>query len=215
MKTVSLEAAHNVINSKSLSQVGSLLKLDPSTISNYRKGRSLENNLSLENLIKLTEHFKFNNSKELKDEIKYFKENYLKERPLLNKRSILFNIGNLTNNEVIKASKIVNKETYTLTDYQLILKINQFVKAVQSVNQDKLLENFEEIIHSTGKTMMKLSLDGGRPNNYISSIIHRHKIGKVFLSDLSENSYKQLSEIFYPKEDTTNKLKEELLKGLK
>ena len=51
MKTVSLEAAHNVINSKSLSQVGSLLKLDPSTISNYRKGRSLENNLSLENLI--------------------------------------------------------------------------------------------------------------------------------------------------------------------
>lgn len=222
MKTVSLEAAHNVINSKSLSQVGSLLKLDPSTISNYRKGRSLENNLSLENLIKLTEHFKFNNSKELKDEIeisedeiKYFKENYLKERTLLNKRSILFNIGNLTNNEVIKASKIVNKETYTLTDYQLILKINQFVKAIQSVNQDKLLENFEEIIHSTGKTMMKLSLDGGRPNNYISSIIHRHKIGKVFLSDLSENSYKQLSEIFYPKEDTTNKLKEELLKGLK
>lgn len=222
MKTVSLEASHAVINNKSLSQVGTLLKLDPSTISNYRKGRSLENNLSLENLIKLTEDFKFNHNKELKDEIevsedeiKYFKENYLKERPILNKRSILFNIGNLTNNEVIKASKIVNKETYTLTDYQLILKINKFVKAVQSVNQDKLLENFENIIHSTGKSMMKLSLDCGRPNNYISSIIHRHKIGKVFLSDLSENSYKQLSEIFYPKEDTTNKLKEELLKGLK
>lgn len=222
MKTVSIEAAHDVINNKSLSQVGFLLKLDPSTISNYRKGRPLENNLSLENLIKLTDNFKFNNNRKLKDEIeisedeiKYFKANYFKERSFLNKRSILFKIGHLTNNEVIKAAKIVNKETYTLTDYQLILKVNHFIRTIKSVDQDKLLENFEKLIHSTGKSMMKLSLDVGRPINYISSIIHRHKIGKVFLSDLSENSYKQLSEIFYPNETTTDKLKDELLNGLK
>ena len=33
----------------------------------------------------------------------------------------------------------------------MILKINKFVKAVKSVNQEKLLENFENIINSTGK----------------------------------------------------------------
>ena len=113
MKLVSEQAVNAVIEMKSLSQLEALTGLNYSTFSRYRNGRDATKNLSIENLILLTDEYvkltgqkKFSDARTIdENEIEFF-FNELPNIRLTNQYCELLNIEPLSLNEMTNARKL-------------------------------------------------------------------------------------------------------------
>lgn len=225
MKLVSERAVNAVIEMKSLSQLEALTGLNYSTFSRYRNGRNATRNLSIENLIRLTDEYikltgqtKFNDARMIdENEIEFFFEELPSTR-LTNQYCELLNIEPLSLTEMTNARKITRDSKLTLDSYDLIIKVNGRIRQMKTIYsdefQDAIENNFVRLLNQVGKPVMHISLGIGKPINYFSQMLSRHRRRTYLITNFDLVTYKHVAKAIYGDETLTNKVKEELLTGL-
>ena len=225
MKLVSEQAVNAVIEMKSLSQLEALTGLNYSTFSRYRNGRDATKNLSIENLILLTDEYvkltgqkKFSDARTIdENEIEFF-FNELTNIRLTNQYCELLSIEPLSLNEMTNARKITRDSKLTLDAYDLIIKVNGRIRQMKTIYsdefQDTIENNFVRLLNHVGKPVMHISLGIGKPLNYFSQMLSRHRRRTHLLTNFDEVTYQNIAKGIYGDEKFVNKVKEELLNGL-
>lgn len=225
MKLVSEQAVNAVIEMKSLYQLEALTGLNYSTFSRYRNGRNATRNLSVDNLILLTDEYikltgqtKFSDARMIdKNEIEFLLTELPKTR-LTNQYCELLNIEPLSLNEMTNVRKITRDSKITLNDYDLIIKVNGRIRQMKTIYsdefQDAIENNFVCLLNQVGKPVMHISLGIGKPINYFSQMLSRHRRRTYLITNFDLVIYKNIAKGIYGDETLTNKVKEELLKGL-
>ena len=225
MKLVSEQAVNAVIEMKSLSQLEALTGLNYSTFSRYRNGRDATKNLSIENLILLTDEYvkltgqkKFSDARTIdENEIEFF-FNELPNVRLTNQYCELLNIEPLSLSEMMNARKIKRDSKITLDAYDLMIKINGRVRQMKTIYsdefQDVIENNFVRLLSQVGKPVMHISLGIGKPINYFSQTLSRHRRRTYLITNFDLVTYKNIAKGIYGDEKFVNKVKEELLNGL-
>ena len=225
MKLVSEQAVNAVIEMKSLSQLEALTGLNYSTFSRYRNGRDATKNLSIENLILLTdEYVKLTSQKKFSDartidenEIEFF-FNELQNIRLTNQYCELLNIEPLSLNEMTSVRKITRDSKITLDTYDLIIKVNGRIRQMTTIYSDEFLDtvenNFVRLLKQTGKPVMHVSLSVGKPLNYFSQMLSRHRRRTFLITNFDLVSYENIAKAIYGDVKFVDKVKEELLAGL-
>lgn len=225
MKLVSEQAVNAVIEMKSLSQLEALTGLNYSTFSRYRNGRNATRNLSIDNLILLTDEYikltgqtKFSDARTIdENEIEFFFSELPNVR-LTNQYCELLNIEPLSLNEMTNARKIKRDSKITLDAYDLMIKINGRIRQMKTIYSDEFLDavenNFVRLLKQTGKLVMHVSLSIGKPINYFSQMLSRHRRRTFLITNFDLVSYENIAKAIYGDEKFVNKVKEELLKGL-
>ena len=225
MKLVSEQAVNAVIEMKSLSQLEALTGLNYSTFSRYRNGRDATKNLSIENLILLTDEYvkltgqkKFSDARTIdENEIEFF-FNELPNIRLTNQYCELLNIEPLSLNEMTNARKIKRDSKITLDSYDLMIKINGRIRQMKTIYsdefQDVIENNFVRLLSQAGKPAMHISFGIGKPINYFSQMLSRHRRRTFLITNFDLVTYKNIAKGIYGDEKFVNKVKEELLNGL-
>ena len=225
MKLVSEQAVNAVIEMKSLSQLEALTGLNYSTFSRYRNGRDATKNLSIENLILLTDEYvkltgqkKFSDARTIdENEIEFF-FNELPNVRLTNQYCELLNIEPLSLNEMTNARKIKRDSKITLDSYDLMIKINGRIRQMKTIYsdefQDVIENNFVRLLNQVGKPVMHISLGIGKPLNYFSQMLSRHRRRTYLITNFDLVTYENIAKGIYGDEKFVNKVKEELLNGL-
>lgn len=225
MKLVSEQAVNAVIEMKSLSQLEALTGLNYSTFSRYRNGRDATKNLSIENLILLTDEYvkltgqkKFSDARTIdENEIEFF-FNELPNIRLTNQYCELLTIEPLSLNEMTNARKIKRDSKITLDAYDLMIKINGRIRQMKTIYsdefQDAIENNFVRLLNQVGKPVMHISLGIGKPINYFSQMLSRHRRRTYLITNFDLVTYKNIAKGIYGDEKFVNKVKEELLNGL-
>ena len=225
MKLVSEQAVNAVIEMKSLSQLEALTGLNYSTFSRYRNGRDATKNLSIENLILLTDEYvkltgqkKFSDARTIdENEIEFF-FNELPNIRLTNQYCELLNIEPLSLNEMTNARKIKRDSKITLDAYDLMIKINGRIRQMKTIYsdefQDTIENNFVRLLNQVGKPVMHISLGIGKPINYFSQMLSRHRRRTFLITNFDLVSYENIAKAIYDDAKFVDKVKEELLKGL-
>lgn len=225
MKLVSEQAVNAVIEMKSLSQLEALTGLNYSTFSRYRNGRDATKNLSIENLILLTDEYvkltgqkKFSDARTIdENEIEFF-FNELPNIRLTNQYCELLNIEPLSLNEMTNARKIKRDSKITLDAYDLMIKINGRIRQMKTIYSDEFLDavenNFVRLLNQVGKPVMHISLGIGKPINYFSQMLSRHRRRTFLITNFDLVSYENIAKAIYGDAKFVDKVKEELLKGL-
>lgn len=225
MKLVSEQAVNAVIEMKSLSQLEALTGLNYSTFSRYRNGRDATKNLSIENLILLTDEYvkltgqkKFSDARTIdENEIEFFFSELPNVR-LTNQYCELLNIEPLSLNEMTNARKIKRDSKITLDAYDLMIKINGRIRQMKTIYSDKFLDavenNFVRLLNQVGKPVMHISLGIGKPINYFSQMLSRHRRRTYLIANFDLVTYKNIAKAIYGDVKLVDKVKEELLKGL-
>lgn len=225
MKLVSEQVVNTVIEMKSLSQLEALTGLNYSTFSRYRNGRDATKNLSIENLtlltdeyVKLTGQKKFSDARTIdENEIEFF-FNELPNIRLTNQYCELLNIEPLSLNEMTNARKIKRDSKITLDAYDLMIKINGRIRQMKTIYsdefQDAIENNFVRLLNQVGKPVMHISLGIGKPINYFSQMLSRHRRRTFLITNFDLVSYENIAKAIYGDAKFVDKVKEELLKGL-
>lgn len=225
MKLVSEQAVNAVIEMKSLSQLEALTGLNYSTFSRYRNGRNATRNLSIDNLILLTDEYvkltgqtKFSDARMIdKNEVEFLLNELPKTR-LTNQYCELLNIEPLSLNEMTNVRKITRDSKITLNDYDLIIKVNGRIRQMKKIYSDEFLDavenNFVRLLKQTGKPVMHVSLSIGKPINYFSQMLSRHRRRTFLITNFDLVSYENIAKAIYGNAKFVDKVKEELLKGL-
>ena len=225
MKLVSEQAVNAVIEMKSLSQLEALTGLNYSTFSRYRNGRDATKNLSIENLILLTDEYvkltgqkKFSDARTIdENEIEFF-FNELPNIRLTNQYCELLNIEPLSLNEMTNARQIKRDSKITLDAYDLMIKINGRIRQMKTIYsdefQDTIENNFVRLLNQVGKPVMHISLGIGKPINYFSQMLSRHRRRTFLITNFDLVSYENIAKAIYGDAKFVDKVKEELLKGL-
>lgn len=225
MKLVSEQAVNAVIEMKSLSQLEALTDLNYSTFSRYRNGRDATKNLSIENLILLTDEYvkltgqkKFSDARTIdENEIEFF-FNELPNIRLTNQYCELLNIEPLSLNEMTNARKIKRDSKITLDAYDLMIKINGRIRQMKTIYSDEFLDavenNFVRLLSQAGKPAMHISFGIDKASNYFSQLLSRHRRGAHLITNFDEVTYQNISKAIYGDVKLVDKVKEELLKGL-
>lgn len=225
MKLVSEQAVNAVIEMKSLSQLEALTGLNYSTFSRYRNGRDATRNLSVDNLILLTDEYvkltgqkKFSDARTIdENEIEFF-FNELPNIRLTNQYCELLNIEPLSLNEMTNARKIKRDSKITLDAYDLMIKINGRIRQMKTIYSDEFLDavenNFVRLLNQVGKPVMHISLGIGKPINYFSQMLSRHRRRTFLITNFDLVSYENIAKAIYGDAKFVDKVKEELLKGL-
>lgn len=225
MKLVSEQAVNAVIEMKSLSQLEALTGLNYSTFSRYRNGRDATRNLSVDNLILLTDEYvkltgqkKFSDARTIdENEIEFF-FNELPNIRLTNQYCELLNIEPLSLNEMTNARKIKRDSKITLDAYDLMIKINGRIRQMKTIYsdefQDAIENNFVRLLNQVGKPVMHISLGIGKPINYFSQMLSRHRRRTFLITNFDLVSYENIAKAIYGDAKFVDKVKEELLKGL-
>lgn len=225
MKLVSEQAVNAVIEMKSLSQLEALTGLNYSTFSRYRNGRDATKNLSIENLILLTDAYvkltgqkKFSDARTIDEhEIEFFFNEFPNIR-LTNQYCELLNIEPLSLSEMTNARKITRDSKITLDVYDLMIKINGRIRQMKTIYsdefQDAIENNFVRLLNQVGKPVMHISLGIGKPLNYFSQMLSRHRRRTFLITNFDLVSYENIAKAIYGDAKFVDKVKEELLKGL-
>ena len=225
MKLVSEQAVNAVIEMKSLSQLEALTGLNYSTFSRYRNGRDATKNLSIDNLILLTDEYvkltgqkKFSDARTIdENEIEFF-FNELPNVRLTNQYCELLNIEPLSLSEMTNARKIKRDSKITLDAYDLMIKVNGRIRQMKTIYSDEFLDavesNFVRLLNQVGKPVMHISLGIGKPINYFSQTLSRHRRGAHLITNFNEVTYQNIAKAIYGDVKLVDKVKEELLKGL-
>jgi hypothetical protein len=225
MKLVSEQAVNAVIEMKSLSQLEALTGLNYSTFSRYRNGRNATKNLSIENLalltsayVELTGQKKFSDARAIdENEIEFF-FNELPNVRLTNQYCELLDIEPLSLNDMTNARKITRDSKITLDAYDLIIKVNGRIRQMKTIYsdefQDAIENNLVRLLNQTSKPVMHVSLGIGKPINYFSQMLSRHRRRTHLITNFDEVTYQNIEKAIYNDETLVNKVKEELLKGL-
>ena len=225
MKLVSEQAVNAVIEMKSLSQLEALTGLNYSTFSRYRNGRNATKNLSIENLIRLTDEYvkltgqkKFSDARAIdENEIEFF-FNELPNVRLTNQYCELLDIEPLSLNDMTNARNITRDSKITLDAYDLIIKVNGRIRQMKTIYsdefQDAIENNLVRLFNQTGKPVMHISLGIGKPINYFSQMLSRHRRRTHLITNFDDVTYQNIAKAIYNDETLVNKVKEELLKGL-
>lgn len=225
MKLVSEQAVNAVIEMKSLSQLEALTGLNYSTFSRYRNGRDATKNLSIENLILLTDEYvkltgqkKFSDARTIdENEIEFF-FNELPNIRLTNQYCELLNIEPSSLNEMTNARKVKRDSKITLDAYDLMIKINGRIRQMKTIYSDEFLDavenNFVRLLNQVGKPVMHISLGIGKPINYFSQMLSRHRRRTFLITNFDLVSYENIAKAIYGDAKFVDKVKEELLKGL-
>ena len=225
MKLVSEQAVNAVIEMKSLSQLEALTGLNYSTFSRYRNGRNATHNLSVDNLILLTDEYvkltgqkKFSDARTIdENEIEFF-FNELPNIRLTNQYCELLNIEPLSLSEMTNARKIKRDSKITLDAYDLMIKVNGRIRQMKTIYsdefQDAIENNFVRLLNQVGKPVMHISLGIGKPINYFSQMLSRHRRRTFLITNFDLVSYENIAKAIYGDAKFVDKVKEELLKGL-
>ena len=225
MKLVSEQAVNTVIEMKSLSQLEALTGLNCSTFSRYRNGRDATKNLSIENLILLTDEYvkltgqkKFSDARTIdENEIEFF-FNELPNIRLTNQYCELLNIEPLSLTEMTNARKITRDSKITLNSYDLMIKINGRIRQMKTIYsdefQDAIENNFVRLLSQAGKPAMHISFGIDNAGNYFSQLLSRHRRGSHLITNFDEVTYQNIAKGIYGDEKFVDKVKEELLNGL-
>lgn len=225
MKLVSEQAVNAVIEMKSLSQLEALTGLNYSTFSRYRNGRNATKNLSIENLVLLTSAYieltgqkKFSDARAIdENEIEFF-FNELPNVRLTNQYCELLEIEPLSLNDMTNARKITRDSKITLDAYDLIITVNGRIRQMKTIYsdefQDAIENNLVRLLNQTGKPVMHVSLGIGKPINYFSQMLSRHRRRTHLITNFDEVTYQNIAKAIYNDETLVNKVKEELLNGL-
>lgn len=225
MKLVSEQAVNAVIEMKSLSQLEALTGLNYSTFSRYRNGRNATRNLSIDNLILLTDEYikltgqtKFSDARMIdKNEIEFLLTELPKTR-LTNQYCELLNIEPLSLNEMTNIRKVKRDTKITLDTYDLIIKVNGRIRQMKKIYSDEFLDaveaNFVRLLKQTGKPVMHVSLSIGKPINYFSQMLSRHRRRTFLITNFDLVSYENIAKAIYGDAKYVDKVKEELLAGL-
>lgn len=225
MKLVSEQAVNAVIEMKSLSQLEALTGLNYSTFSRYRNGQDATKNLSIENLILLTDEYvkltgqkKFSDARTIdENEIEFF-FNELPNVRLTNQYCELLNIEPLSLTEMTNARKITRDSKITLDSYDLMIKINGRIRQMKTIYsdefQDAIENNFVRLLNQVGKPVMHISFGIDKAGNYFSQLLSRHRRRAHLITNFDEVTYQNIAKAIYGDEKFVNKVKEELLNGL-
>ena len=225
MKLVSEQAVNAVIEMKSLSQLEALTGLNYSTFSRYRNGRDATRNLSVDNLILLTDEYvkltgqkKFSDARTIdENEIEFF-FNELPNVRLTNQYCELLSIEPLSLSEMTNARKIKRDSKITLDAYDLMIKINGRVRQMKTIYsdefQDAIENNFVRLLSQAGKPATHISFSIDKAGNYFSQMLSRHRRRTYLITNFDLVTYKNIAKGIYGDEKFVNKVKEELLNGL-
>lgn len=207
MKLVNEQAVNAVIEMKSLSQLEALTGLNYSTFSRYRNGRDATKNLSIENLILLTDEYvkltgqkKFSDARTIdENEIEFF-FNELPNVRLTNQYCELLSIEPLSLSEMTNARKIKRDSKITLDAYALMIKINGRIRQMKTIYsdefQDAIENNFVRLLNQVGKPVMHISFDIGKAGNYFSQLLSRHRRRTFLITNFDLVTYKTLLKEF-------------------
>ena len=191
--------------------LGEYLNNDNSTISRYRNGRAIDNNLSILKLYLLQEldkeknqEFPEDNIEEFNyDEVIYFKNNWEKMKNKLKRHGDLMEdfLDKITNSEIAFGNKIYerikNDENYLkFSEYKGLVRLNKFMKFVSKLNSDKIENNLKYLIENSGKTQMKLAEEQNKPINYLPTILLKHRTNKSYIQYLTSKQFEVLAKMF-------------------
>lgn len=201
-------------------QLADVTDLSPSAFTRYRKGRSVEKNISISNLIKLS-GLSFDYNETTSDNVVIYDENEISTfNEICNKNYLLpyfkreVNIIDYDKNLVsdMYSFYIQNNEDYSdlkIKDYLRIVEFNQETQKLKKIDNIKILENFKRIVNSMGKSQMEIAIENQKSINYFPSFVSRHTNKKILIQNLSSKTYETWASIFY--RGDVDKLKDELL----
>lgn len=201
-------------------QLADVTDLSPSAFTRYRKGRSVEKNISIFNLIKLS-GLSFDYNETTSDNVVIYDENEISTfNEICNKNYLLpyfkreVNIIDYDKNLVsdMYSFYIQNNEDYSdlkIKDYLRIVEFNQETQKLKKIDNIKILENFKRIVNSMGKSQMEIAIENQKSINYFPSFVSRHTNKKILIQNLSSKTYETWASIFY--RGDVDKLKDELL----
>lgn len=79
---------------------------------------------------------------------------------------------------------------------------------------DAVEANFVRLLKQTGKPVMHVSLSIGKPINYFSQMLSRHRRRTYLITNFDLVTYQNIAKAIYCDAKFADKVKEELLKGL-
>lgn len=209
--TINISNCQRKISNYTNRYLGDYLDNDSSTISRYRNGRAIDNNMPISKMYLLQELNKENNQdfeddtiEEFNyDEVIYFKNNWKKMKNKLKRHGDLMEdfLGKITNSEIAFGNKIYerieNDENYLkFSEYKGLVRLNKFMKFVSELNSDKIEQNLKYLIENSGKTQMKLAEEQKKPINYLPTILLKHRNNKSYIQYLTKKQFQTLSEMF-------------------
>jgi len=99
-----------------------------------------------------------------------------------------------------------------------MIKINGRIRQMKTIYsdefQDTIENNFVRLLNQVGKPVMHISLGIGKPINYFSQMLSRHRRRTYLITNFDLVTYENIAKGIHGDEKFVNKVKEELLNGL-
>ena len=224
---ISMNAVEYVVHHVPYQRLALLTNLDSSVFSHYRHGRSVIENMSIENLHALTTECKIRNFPvDMSDAVVADTRKIDEAKQLLdtvyprmtiartNARLTLLGYDPLPKNAIVQLQNSLRAQAFTLPHYNHLVYVTQMMKKALCIDDDKVLENFKEVLKNTGVRQYQLSLRIGDYTNYISRYLYRHKLGEGLISEWTPALWQRMADAVYPnKKNNVKLLQKQVIRG--
>lgn len=224
---ISMTAVHDVIQNRSYTDLARATGLCQSSFSHYRHGRSIEDNIDVKRLYALTKMYQENHDVDSVDDYEFIESNIREDigqllniRPKINYtrlNSRLKFIGESTIDDYTWMCVITTRYSgeVTYTQYQHLKVVRDALAKAVTIDEDKVYKNILRVFKSAGIPRYQLSLRVSPHANYIDRNLQRHRQGRSYISEWSDEVWQNIANAVYPdKPDNVKLLQQQVLRGV-